>query len=121
MGRADGRDTGSRPFAALLTRVELSKTLYLDKNRYAIRGDASFSTYTATANIPALRAGNDASKVSGHTSGGDDEKERVHVMPKLLAVLYTPRALHTSLVSFHSTRRAGWPALQAKMIAASAE
>ena len=56
MGRADGRGTGSRPFAALLKRVELSKTLYLDKNRYAIRGDAPFSTYTVTANISALMA-----------------------------------------------------------------
>ena len=39
----------------------------------------------------------------GHTRGGDDEKERLHVMPKLLTVIYISRAHHTSLVSFHST------------------
>ena len=57
----------------------------------------------------------------GHTRGGDDEKERLHVMPKLLTVIYTYRAHHTSLVSFHSTRRAGRPALQANSVVASAE
>ena len=57
----------------------------------------------------------------GHTSGGDDEKERLHVMPKLLTVIYISRAHHTSLVSFHSTRRAGRPALQANSVVASAE
>ena len=39
----------------------------------------------------------------GHTRGGDDEKERLQVMPKLLTVIYISRAHHTSLVSFHST------------------
>ena len=57
----------------------------------------------------------------GHTRGGDDEKERLHVMPKLLTVIYISRAHHTSLVSFHSTRRAGRPALQANSVVASAE
>ena len=57
----------------------------------------------------------------GHTSGGDDERERLHMMPKLVAVLYTSRAHHTSLVPFHSTRRAGRPALQASSVVASAE
>ena len=77
MGRADGRGTGSRPFAALLTRVELSKTLYLDKNRYAIRGDASFSTYTATPHIPALMASVDGADGVTHVNGGDVEKEQL--------------------------------------------
>lgn len=43
------------------------------------------------------------------------------MMPKLVAVLYTSRAHHTSLVPFHSTRRAGRPALQASSVVASAE
>ena len=57
----------------------------------------------------------------GHTSGGDDEKERLQMMPKLLTVIYISHAHHTSLVSFHSTRRAGRPALQANSVVASAE
>ena len=57
----------------------------------------------------------------GHTRGGDDERERLHMMAKLLTVPATSHAHLTSLVSFHSTRRAGWPAIQAKMIVASAE
>ena len=95
--------------------------MYLDENRYAIRGDTSFSTYTVTANISASRAGATMTMAVGHTNGGDDERERLHMMAKILTVLYTPRALHTSLVSFHSTLRAGWPALQAGNFVASAE
>ena len=82
MGRADGRGTGSRPFATLLKRVELSKTLYLDKNRYAIRGDASFSTYTATPHIPALMASVDGGDRMTHVNGGNVETERLCMMQK---------------------------------------
>ena len=57
----------------------------------------------------------------GHTSGGDGEKERLCMMPILHAVHTTTRAHHTSLVSFHSTRRAVRPALQANSVVASAE
>ena len=57
----------------------------------------------------------------GHTNGGDDEKEPMQHVPKSPTVHATPRAHHTSLVPFHSTRRAGWPALQATSVVASAE
>ena len=57
----------------------------------------------------------------GHTNGGDGEKERLYRMPILHAVPHKSRAHHKSLVPFHSTRRAGRPALQAKSFVASAE
>ena len=83
--------------------MERTETSHLDGNRYTTCGDASFSTYTVTANIPALRAGDNGRGRVGHTNGGDDEKERLCMMPILLAVHTTSRAHHTSLVSFHST------------------
>ena len=57
----------------------------------------------------------------GHTRGGDDEKERLCMMPILHAVPHKSRAHHKSLVPFHSTRLAGRPALQAESVVASAE
>ena len=57
----------------------------------------------------------------GHTRGGDDEKERLCMMPKLHTVPHKSRAHHPSLVPFHSTRLAGRPALQAISVVASAE
>ena len=63
-------------------RVELSNTLYLDKNRYAIRGDASFSTYTATPHIPALMASVDGADGVTHVNGGDVENEQLCVIQK---------------------------------------
>jgi len=83
--------------------VERTETSHLDVNRYTTCGDASFSTDTVTANISALRAGDDDRGRVGHTNGGDDEKERLCMIPKLHAVHTTSRAHHTSLVSFHST------------------
>ena len=63
-------------------RVERTGTLYLDKNRYAIRGDASISTYTATPNKSALLAQRDGGGHVAHANGGDVEKERLCMLQK---------------------------------------
>ena len=78
-------------------------------------------TYTVTAKNFAFGAGDNARHCLGHTRGGDDEKERLHMMPKLHTVPHKSRAHHPSLVPFHSTRLAGRPALQAISVVASAE
>ena len=78
-------------------------------------------TYTVTAKNFAFRAGDKNCHCMGHTRGGDDEKERLCMMPKLHTVPHKSRAHHPSLVPFHSTRLAGRPALQATSVVASAE
>ena len=60
-------------------------------------------------------------KAFGHTRGGDDEKERLCMMPMLHAVPHKSRAHHTSLVSFTLRVRAGRPALHLFSFVASAE
>ena len=57
----------------------------------------------------------------GHTSGGDGEKERLCMMPILLAVHTTSRAHHTSLVPFHSTAATAGLHSRPDSVVASAE
>ena len=78
-------------------------------------------TYTVTANIFAFRAGAKEKKVVGHTRGGDDEKERLCMMPKLHTVPHKSRAHHTNIVSFHSTAASASLHSRPDSVVASAE
>ena len=87
--------------------------MYLDKNRYAIRGDASFSTYTSKPNKSALLAQRDGGGHVAHANGGDVEKERLCMLQKQYTQHTRPRALVSGLACLHLTAATtclGWRA-----------